>query len=47
MGVDNSLDFAVQYSLRGTNDNNLLSENSLRVLVGLSFGELWFFRTDN
>ena len=47
MGVDNSLDFAVQYSLRGTKDNNLLSENSIRVLVGLSFGELWFFRTDN
>jgi hypothetical protein len=47
MGMDNSLDFAVQYSLRGTKDNNLLSENSVRVLVGLSFGELWFFRSDN
>jgi hypothetical protein len=47
MGVDNSLDLAIQYSLRGSKDNGLLSENSLRVLIGLSFGELWFFRSDN
>ena len=45
-GVDNSIDFAVQYSNRGTTENNLLNENSIRVYIGLSFGELWFLRYD-
>jgi hypothetical protein len=46
LGLDNSIDFAVQYSKRGTTENNLLNENSIRVYLGLSFGELWFLRYD-
>lgn len=46
LGLDNSVDFAVQYSKRGTTENNLLNENSIRVYLGLSFGELWFLRYD-
>ena len=46
LGVENSIDFAIQYSTRGTTENNLLKENSLRVYFGLSFGELWFLRFD-
>ncbi len=46
LGVDNTIDFAVEYSNRGTTDFNLLNENSIRVYLGLSFGELWFLRAD-
>lgn len=46
LGLDNSIDLAVQYSKRGTTENNLLNENSIRVYLGLSFGELWFLRYD-
>jgi hypothetical protein len=46
LGVDNSIDFAVEYSRKGTTENNLLNENSIRVYFGLSFGELWFLRLD-
>jgi len=46
LGAENSIDFAVQYSKRGTTENNLLNENSIRVYLGLSFGELWFLRYD-
>ena len=46
LGVDNSIDFAVEYSRKGTTDNNLLNEKSIRVYLGLSFGELWFLRFD-
>lgn len=42
LGIDNSLDFAVQYSNRGTKENNLLNEQTIRLTLGLSFGELWF-----
>jgi hypothetical protein len=44
LGVENSIDIAIQYSKRGTTENNLLNENSIRVYFGLSFGELWFLR---
>ncbi|MDP2366032.1 MAG: hypothetical protein Q8M94_19950 [Ignavibacteria bacterium] len=47
LGVDNTIDFAIQYSNRGTTENNLLNENAIRVYFGLSFGELWFLRFDN
>jgi hypothetical protein len=46
LGVDNTIDFAVQYANRGTTENNLLNENSISVYLGLSFGELWFLRFD-
>lgn len=41
---ENLLDFGVQYSLRGTNDQNLIKENFIKLSLGISFGELWFLR---
>lgn len=46
LGVDNTIDLALQYLNRGTIENNLLEENSFRVYLGLSFAELWFLRSD-
>jgi hypothetical protein len=46
LGVDNTIDLSIQYSNRGTTENNLLNENSIRSYLGLSFGELWFLRYD-
>ncbi|MDO8549125.1 MAG: hypothetical protein Q7S39_03095 [Ignavibacteria bacterium] len=40
----NTLDLGVQYSMRGTNNSNLIKENIIRLNVGISFGELWFIR---
>lgn len=42
LGSDNSVDLALQYSLRGTTENNLLKENFIKLNLGISFGELWF-----
>ncbi|MEO8233521.1 MAG: hypothetical protein ABI638_14665 [Ignavibacteriota bacterium] len=42
LGVDNTIDLAVQYLVKGTTENNLLNENAIRVYLGVSFGELWF-----
>ncbi len=42
LGVDNTIDLAVQYLTKGTTENNLLNENAIRVFLGVSFGELWF-----
>lgn len=42
LGLDNSIDIAVQYSMRGTTENNLLKENFIKLNLGISFGELWF-----
>ncbi len=44
LGSDNSIDFALQYSSRGTTENNLLKENFIKLNLGISFGELWFLR---
>lgn len=44
MGVENSIDVGLQYAIRGTNDNNLLKENFVKIYLGISFGELWFLR---
>jgi hypothetical protein len=46
LGVDNTIDVAVEYSNRGTQENNLLHENAIKIYLGLSFGELWFLRYD-
>jgi len=46
LGIDNSIDLAVQYSIRGTTENNLLKENFIKLNLGISFGELWFIRYD-
>ena len=44
LGIDNTIDFAVEYSNKGTTDNNLLHENAIKIYLGLSFGELWFLQ---
>ncbi|HEX2865470.1 MAG TPA: hypothetical protein VHO03_00435 [Ignavibacteriales bacterium] len=40
----NTLDFGLQYSIRGAVENNLLKENIFKLNVSLSLGELWFLR---
>ena len=46
LGIDNSIDIAIQYSMRGTNDYSLLKEHGVKLYVGLSFGELWFLTSE-
>lgn len=46
LGIENSIDIAVQYSLRGTEDSGLLKENIIKLNLGISFGEIWFLRFD-
>jgi long-subunit fatty acid transport protein len=41
---ENTLDFSVQYLIRGKNSAGLLKENMIKIGAGLSFGELWFLR---
>lgn len=40
----NSLDLGVNYSIKGTNDNNLIKDEFLNFTMGVNFGELWFIR---
>lgn len=42
LGIENSIDLAVQYFTKGTTESNLINENSIRIYLGVSFGELWF-----
>jgi hypothetical protein len=46
LGIDNTIDLAVEYSNRGKTDNNLINEQAIKIYLGLSFGELWFLRFD-
>lgn len=46
LGIENSIDIAVQYSMRGTTDSGLLKENIIKLNLGISFGEIWFLRFD-
>jgi hypothetical protein len=40
----NTIDFAIQYGIRGTTESNLVKENFIKINFGLSLGELWFLR---
>jgi len=40
----NSLDIGIEYAVRGTKNSGLISENILRINLGLSFGDIWFIR---
>jgi hypothetical protein len=40
----NSIDVALNYSIRGKTDNGLVKDELFNVAVGLNFGELWFLR---
>jgi hypothetical protein len=44
LSAENTFDFAFEYSMRGTIDNNLLKENFFRFNLGISFGDIWFLR---
>lgn len=46
LGLDSYIDLGLQYGMRGTTKNKLLSENFLRFSVSLALGELWFLRQD-
>ena len=43
---ENTLDFALMYSRRGTKELNLLQEDIIKLGIGFSLGELWFLRQD-
>ncbi|MBT8379198.1 MAG: hypothetical protein KJN64_08200 [Ignavibacteria bacterium] len=44
LSPENTFDFAFEYSMRGTTENNLLKENFFRFNLGISFGDIWFLR---
>jgi hypothetical protein len=46
LGLENSIDIALQYSTRGTTDFGLLKEQIIKLNFGISFGEIWFLRYD-
>ena len=46
VGIGNTLDLGLEYSLRGTTDSGLIKENFYRINLGFSFGDLWFQRVE-
>jgi hypothetical protein len=44
LSIGNTLDFAIQYGVRGTAD--LIKENILRLSAGISLGDIWFVRQE-
>jgi len=43
---ENTIDFGIQYAMRGTTDSNLFKENIVKMSFGISLGELWFIRQE-
>jgi hypothetical protein len=43
---ENTIDFGVQYAMRGTKEAGLLKENIFKLNLGISLGEIWFIRQD-
>jgi len=46
LSYENTLDFGLMYSRRGTKELNLLQEDIIKFGIGFSLGELWFLRQD-
>lgn len=46
LSYENTLDFGLSYSKRGSKDLNLLQEDIIKLAVGFSLGELWFIRQE-
>jgi hypothetical protein len=46
LSPENTVDIGLEYSVRGTKDDNLLRENFFRINLGISFGDIWFIRYD-
>lgn len=44
LSYENTVDFAVEYGIRGKSELNLFQEKFIQINVGLSLGELWFLR---
>ena len=42
----NTVDFGVEYGIRGKTESNLIQEKFIKMNVGLSIGELWFLRSE-
>lgn len=43
---ENYIDIGLQYSTRGTTESNLVREDTFRLNVSVSLGELWFLRSE-
>ncbi len=46
LGIGNTIDIGLEYSLRGKKENNLVRENIFKANVTINFGEVWFIRQD-
>src|SRR5690606_36142675 len=46
LSPENTFDIGIQYSMRGTTDSNLFSENIFRLNVRVILGEIWFIRQE-
>jgi hypothetical protein len=46
LSPENTIDLGIEYSVRGTKEDNLLEEDFLRINFGISFGDIWFIRYD-
>lgn len=44
LSPENTIDFAFEYSSRGTTDHNLIKEDFFKLNLGISFGDIWFQR---
>jgi hypothetical protein len=44
MSPENTFDVGLEYSIRGSKENELLQENFFRIDLGISFGDIWFTR---
>ncbi len=45
--ANNSMDFAIEYSIRGTTSQNLQKDNFIKIWAGINFAELWFIRDED
>jgi hypothetical protein len=46
LSQENFLDVGLQYGIKGTTEYNLIKENTFKLYLGISLGELWFIRFD-
>lgn len=46
LSLENTLDLALRFMMRGSTDNGLVNEKVITLGVGFSFGELWFVRNE-
>ena len=44
LSPENTFDIGLEYSVRGSKENDLLQENFFKIDLGISFGDIWFTR---